>query len=555
MKKIRNWILGLLLILALGAGIIYFLAQNGMITPPSRDSSATEFTRVARTQEGEESITVAIQPASSVLSAVSAAGNIELVEQVQVALDVAGKVASIAASVGDEVKAGDPLLALETVEMDRAIMRAELDVETKRNALDRLIADASDADIAVARADLATAQDDLVTAQSGASDEEIAAARSNLASMSAKYSELQAGASDAELTQLGADLRSKEVALAEAQRAFDQVKWRGDSGMTSQAADLQQATIDYESAQAAYQESTAPADTSEVQSALSNIQDAQANLDELMTATTPAKIAAAEANVASTQAKLDDLLLGADETEVRDAEIALELALVDLQEAHANLAATQIVAPIDGVVLTIEAEAGERINSGVTVATIADTQQLKLTIDVAEVDIVQVAVGQAAEVEIDALVGQSFTGVVDYISPASDPSESVVSYAVTIRLVDEILVGVLPGMTAVATIAESSTVSENDWLVPTSAIEQQERGAFVMVVVEEEDGEEGNRPVRVEPGSEQGEWTVVNSAELQAGDQVVGDITSQINDDDGFGPGRRGPGRGPGGGGGQRGGG
>ena len=187
--------------------------------------------------------------------------------------------------------------------------------------------------------------------------------------------------------------------------------------MTAEASTFQQATIDFESALAAYEESVAPADASELQSALSSAQNAQVQLDDLLQSPTEADIATAEASVAEAAAKLDDLLTGADATDLRDAEISLEQALLDLEEAYANLAAAQVTAPIAGTVLSISAEVGERLAEGAAVMTLADTAQLELTIEVAEVDVVQVGEGQAVAVEIDALSGQSFAGEVEYIAP------------------------------------------------------------------------------------------------------------------------------------------
>jgi hypothetical protein len=53
-----------------------------------------------------------------------------------------------------------------------------------------------------------------------------------------------------------------------------------------------------------------------------------------------------------------------------------------------------------------------------------------------------VEIGQVAEISLDALPGESFAGVVTRISPASDPSSSVVNYPVTIQLIDDNLAGV-----------------------------------------------------------------------------------------------------------------
>jgi len=190
------------------------------------------------------------------------------------------------------------------------------------------------------------------------------------------------------------------------------------------------------------------------------------------------------------------------------------------------------LSPIDGTVLEIAAERGEHIGSGTVVVTLADTTQLQLTVDVAETDIVQVAVGQAVEVEIDALSGQTFAGVVSDIAPGSDDDSSVVSYAVTIRITDDSLDRVLPGMTAVATLSSGDAAALDDqWLVPTDAIRQQGDSAVVLVV-----RDEGTVPVTVVPGTVQAEWTTVQSSELSVGDEVMGSVTSYATEDTAGGP-------------------
>ncbi len=528
----RGWIIAALVIVLTVGG--YFVANETEIFAQVANGETTQSTANAA-----EPMTVAIQSANAVMTAVSAAGNIELVSEEYVMQDVEAEVAEIAVNVGDQVQAGDLLITLDTTELEREVLLAELEVEAQRNALAQLAEEADAAEIAVAEANLVEAQETLADVLAGPSAGEIAAAQSSQAAAWANYTEVQAGPSEAELTQLSASLKKAEVAVAEAQRAYDQVAWQNNVGMTTQAADLQDATIDYESALAAYEESTASADTSTIQSALSSAQSAQVQVDDLLNSPTTAEIATAEANVADAEAALNDLLTGPTATDLRDTEINLEKALIDLQIASADLDAAKIYAPSDGTVLAINAEVGERITQdGTAVVTLADTSQLELTIGVAEVDIVQISVGQTAEVEIDALPEQIFAGVVEYIAPSSDDASGIVSYGVTIRMTDASLDRVLPGMTAVATIVETNATTSDSWLVPTSAIRQQGDASVVMVVAEE-----GNTAVAVLPGTVQGDWTVVQSAELAVGDEVVGSVTSYISEDD---AGSGGPGEGGG---------
>jgi multidrug efflux pump subunit AcrA (membrane-fusion protein) len=111
----------------------------------------------------------------------------------------------------------------------------------------------------------------------------------------------------------------------------------------------------------------------------------------------------------------------------------------------------------------------------------------------------------------------------------------VVNNEVTVQLNDlKLEDGVLPGMTAVATILGDSL--ENSWLVPTNALVEFEGESSVRLV---RDGQE--RRVSVIPGAVQGEWTVVQSDELQTGDQVVGQVSSFLDEQNNSGGGFRGP--------------
>jgi HlyD family secretion protein len=532
----KRWLIGFLLLLGLGGGGYFFFYSTQVNAQEGANNSNAEIAAPS---------TVAIQPASALLSEVSAAGHIELVSQQVVALEVGGVVNRIDVAVGDAVQAGDVLLALDTVALERAVKRAELTVEAQRNNLAQLTEAATASEIAVAEANLAEAKQTLADVQAGPSEAEINAARSSLSSAWSKYNELKAGPTQAELTQLSAEIKKAEVALAKARRAYDKIAWRNDVGMTSEAAALQDATIDYEKAKAAYESSIAAANNSEVQSAVSSAQSAQVQVDDLLNSPTEAELATAQAQVADAEAALADLQRGPSDSELRASEISLEQALVDLEEAHANLAKAQLVAPSAGIVLALDADIGQRVSEGAAIVTLADTSQLQLTIDVAELDVPQIALGQPAAVEIDALSGQTLRGEIAYIAPSSSSTtgstSGVVYYPVTIqltKLTDDELAKVKPGMTAVATIQDTAAASDG-WLVPTNAIQQQDGQAVVLVV-----SGEITSTVAITPGAVQGEWTVVQSPALQAGDQVVGNVATFLESQQQFGPSGGGPGGG-----------
>jgi multidrug efflux pump subunit AcrA (membrane-fusion protein) len=184
--------------------------------------------------------------------------------------------------------------------------------------------------------------------------------------------------------------------------------------------------------------------------------------------------------------------------------------------------------------MQVSAQAGQQLPAGEVVVVLADTSKLELPVLVAEVDIDQVEVGQAAEITIDALLGKTFTGEVARIAPASDEESSVVNYEVVVSLTGDDLAGVRPDMTAVAELV--NTEASAGWLVPSTALAE-EAGEIVVTVLR------NGQPTKVvvTPGSVQGEWTVVQSADLRAGDQVAGSVASYVSEDaPQFGPQRAG---------------
>ena len=523
MKRFLKW--GGIVIAAsalLTAGILVY---NG-------DLSLSALQSTAQAQSvTDASQTVKIQSAADVIGRVSASGNIGLVETNYVVMDVAGTVSKVDAKVGEVVKAGDALITLNTVELERSVRKAELNVAAAKNSLAQLQEPASANEIVAAEAELLSAQKKLEDAQKPASSDEISAAKASVNSAWSKYNELLAPNSAAETTKLEASLRKAEITMAEKQRAYDKIKWRNDVGMTSEAAALQQATIEYEAAKADYEVSSEPASNSDVQSALSSARNAEEQLNDLLAKPDEAEIASAEATVASAQKKLDDLKSGTASLEVEASQIKLDQALVDLEEAYTNLSKAKVLAPVDGVVLSLDSEKGQRVSAGTTVATLADISQLQLKVNVAEVDIDQITLDQEAEITIDALPGKSFSGKVAQISPLSSSASGVVNYEVTILLDSTTLAGVRPDMTAVAKVANNKVVS--GWLVPTNSITLSDGKATITLV---RNG--AQQQVEVTTGDIQGEWTVVESPQLQSGDSVVGSLTTYINDSNnsGFGP-------------------
>ena len=232
--------------------------------------------------------------------------------------------------------------------------------------------------------------------------------------------------------------------------------------------------------------------------------------DDLQRAVEQARI-----DLASSQLRLRRLLTSADEIEMELEKLNVAQAELDLQKALQDLAAAQLIAPITASVLTLDVAPGTKVSPGTVVATLADPGRLELTVQVAEVDIPRIESGRPVDVVIDALPDETFAGVISRIEPFKETQSGVISYPVTIRLLDNDLDPALPGMTAVATLRTEAV--DDRWLVPSAAI-QEVNGETVVTVVR---GLE-RFPLPVTPEGLHGEWTIVHSTDLQDGDEVFG---------------------------------
>jgi multidrug efflux pump subunit AcrA (membrane-fusion protein) len=132
----------------------------------------------------------------------------------------------------------------------------------------------------------------------------------------------------------------------------------------------------------------------------------------------------------------------------------LEQARDAVVAAQTRLAATRLTSPIDGVVGAINARPGEYAAPGEVQAIVTDLTRLQVeTTDLSELDLPNIAPGQTASVDVEAL-GIQVPGHVVAVSPVADTLGGDVVYKVIIEL-DEVPDGLRPGMTVVVLIEAS----------------------------------------------------------------------------------------------------
>lgn len=145
------------------------------------------------------------------------------------------------------------------------------------------------------------------------------------------------------------------------------------------------------------------------------------------------------------------------EARLVSAERSVDQAAAYLEQQRDQLAKTEIRAPMAGVVVRRNADPGEiAIQSTLSIQVlmvIADLAVMEVEVDVDETEIPQVAIGQQAEIEIDAFPDSIFPGRVTEIanSPRSETSSQGVDFRVVITLAEG-LTGLRPGLSATAEI-------------------------------------------------------------------------------------------------------
>lgn len=449
----------------------------------------------------------------SIAATVNATGNVEANQQINLNFDSPGRVAEVLVEEGETVTAGQVLARLDTKDLEFAIAQAQANVDAQQARLDQLQNPGSEEEIAAAEAQLTSAQANLERLQAGTDvtaaraalesaqanlnqlyatrQSEIDAARAQLEAAQAALATLEAGPDSAQLVSATAELERARANLQRAQAAYDLVRDRPDIAALPQSAELQSATINYEVAKANYDNVIAGATAEQLAQARSTVASAQANLDRVLSS---AAITSAEAQVTQAQANLERLLSGdgnidisaaeaqvaqaennlrrlregASAEEIAAAEATLRQSQLQLEQAQNNLSNGELTAPFAGVVGVLGAKAGEIISSATPMVTLVDLSAFQIEVEVDEVDIGQVKVGDQVTVFVDSLPDASIPGEIEFIAPVPAALDGVVSYPVRIVMDAADAPGLRAGMTANVDI--TTEIREETLLIPNRMV-------------------------------------------------------------------------------------
>lgn len=338
----------------------------------------------------------AVVERGSMLVAVTASGRIEPEARVNLTFDTPGRVAEVLVEEGDTVEGGDVLAQLDTRQLETQVAQSRASLEQAESQLAELKSQPRPREVEKAEANVRDAQ-------------------ARVSSAAASRDQIKRGPTQAEIAAAEARVAEAEKQRKLAQRAYDEIDESNEEQKEHANYDLYTAKQQLAAAEANLQDVLDGADEEEVRAAEADVWAAAAQRD-------------------AAQAQLDLLLAGATEEEIAEVEAQVAQARAALELAELSLENATLRAPFDGVVSRVNVTIGETPPAQGPALVVLDNSQFHMTVSVDEVDVAQLALGQTAEVTLDALPGAVITGTVKQIAPIATLEGGVVTYDVTIDL-------------------------------------------------------------------------------------------------------------------------
>ena len=343
-------------------------------------------------------------------------------DEVQITSKIAERVDAILANTNDQVKRGQLLIRLDSVDEHDRVTQAEAADEAARaqakaaNSNVTLTRDTQNAQNQQSRGGIAQAQAaiDSAASDAAASQQQIAVAQAGVAASRAQLKAAQDAVPGAEqnLAKAAADLRRTQSLVS----TGDVAKAQLDSATASYEVARSQASearanVGTAYANLAQAEQKVASQRSSADSSQAMIGIQQANLTtargKLAESDAPSRVAAEQAQADATQSQV----ASADAT---------------LATAKNNFGYTQIVSPITGYVGQKNVEVGQTVAPGESLITLIPSTGVYVTANFKETQVGRMKVGQPVDIDVDAYHGVKFVGHVDNLSPAAQNKFSLV---------------------------------------------------------------------------------------------------------------------------------
>jgi HlyD family secretion protein len=399
----------------------------------------------------------------SLTATVGATGMVHANQTAILSWQTSGNIGDIPVTVGDLVTTAQVLATLEQSSLSQNIILAQADLINAEKALDDLLNDQTVA--AQSLLALYSAQQSIYTAERAMDRFE-----------GDDYKDA--------LEEARQDVIDRDADLEEAQDDFEPYEDWDATNETRQR--YEQELID---AQNAYDEAVRIVELLEMEQ-----QVAQANLD------------AAHAALESAQRAYDRIKDGpnANDVTVLEARIAA---------AQAALDTTQLTAPFDGTVTEVNLKPADRVVPGTAAIRIDNLTRLEVDVQVSEIDINRIQIGQPVSLSFDAILDKEYHGTVREVARVGNVLQGVVQFNVTVELTDADE-DVRPGMTAAVNIVVEQL--DNVLLVPNRAVRLVDGQRVVYILKDQQ-----LKAVEITLGATSDTESEIIAGDLRAGDIIV----------------------------------
>jgi HlyD family secretion protein len=424
----------------------------------------------ANAQRQAQSLQTAVLSRGTLTASIGATGTVEARQQASMAFSISGRVGKVNVQMGERVAAGEVLAELDPAYYPQQVLSAQIDLINAQKALDDLkISQTSLANAELSLANARKAVDDAQTAYDEAVTNnnqgwvEKARDQVNEAYMNWMTFRFHNDGSREAMIELRKRYQTYIDALQElekAQQYFDMgIGTTGGNKDTQMALDIAKGKLDLAKAQ---------------------YDDALAAYNRLKDGVPSQDLQAAQARVNAAQAVLNQV---------------------------------SITAPFAGTILSVGVLPGDVATPGAAVMVIADLSELHVDVPIAEVDYNRLALGQTAELVLDAIPDTVYHGQVKEINLNAATLAGSVSYPVKVVIADADT-KVLPGMTVAVQIEVANL--ENVLLVPNRAVRTIDGSRVVYVSING-----ALKPVEIVLGSSNDTMSEVVSGDLKEGDVIV----------------------------------
>jgi HlyD family secretion protein len=223
-------------------------------------------------------------------------------------------------------------------------------------------------------------------------------------------------------------------------------------------------------------------------------------------------ISDAENDLALKKSQLEDAQQAFDRLNHGNTEdIAAAQARVDAAQATLNMA--RVISPFAGTVTESYSLPGDQVSAGANAFRLDDLTSLLVDVEVSEVDINSIEIGQPVTLSFDAILGKEYHGEVVKVAQTGTSAQGVVNFKVTVEMIDADE-DVKPGMTAAVTITVNEV--QDVLLVPNRSTRLVDGARVVYLLV---DGQPVQTPVSL--GISSDTMSVVLDGDVKEGDTII----------------------------------